>query len=464
MIFLVPIALIGWIPLVICLFMMLPPRRAVIVSFLLAWLFLPMAGFSIAGLPDYTKMSATCVGVLLGAALFDADRLLAFRPRWVDLPIVIFCVVPFFSSITTGLGAYDGASTVLRQSVAWGLPYLIGRVYFSDLDGIRELAIGMFIGGLVYVPLCWIEIRMSPQLHMWVYGYHQHSFLQTMRFGGYRPMVFMQHGLMVSMWMALTALIGCALWWSRSLTSLWGIPMFVLLLLLAGTALLCKSSYAILLLFAGAAALMLTNLLRTRLFVIALLLFPPTFIALRASLVFDGMALVEMVNNTLGEERAHSIYTRVSNENELSQRALDRPVFGWGTWGDARVKDEEGKNSGIIDSLWIIVIGQQGLVGLVALITMLLLPMCLVLYDYPPASWAHPRVAPIAALGLLLVLYMFDHLMNAMVNPIFMLACGAVSSAHLWAAAQRKMAAAYAQAQMAARRNPRFGMPRPQPA
>ena len=31
---------------------------------------------------------------------------------------------------------------------------------------------------------------------------------------------------------------------------------------------------------------------------------------------------------------------------------------------------------------------------------------------------------------MMVSLYMFDHLMNGMVNPIFMLACGAVGSAH----------------------------------
>jgi hypothetical protein len=31
---------------------------------------------------------------------------------------------------------------------------------------------------------------------------------------------------------------------------------------------------------------------------------------------------------------------------------------------------------------------------------------------------------------MIVALYMFDHLMNGMVNPIFMLASGAVASAH----------------------------------
>ena len=57
--FLVPLTLFGWIPFVLALFALLPPRRAVVTAFLAAWLFLPMAGYGVKGLPDYTKMSAT---------------------------------------------------------------------------------------------------------------------------------------------------------------------------------------------------------------------------------------------------------------------------------------------------------------------------------------------------------------------------------------------------------------------
>lgn len=449
----------GWIPLVILLFAMLPPRRAVIAAFLIAWLFLPIYKFQIAGLPDYTKMSATCAGVLLGAALFDADRLLSFRLKWVDLPIAIYCGCAFFSSLANGLGAYDGCSIVLRHSVAWGMPYLIGRVYFTDLDAVRELAIGMFIGGLVYVPLCWIEMRLSPQLHLWVYGYHQHSFLQSVRFGGYRPMVFMEHGLMVSMWMSLTTLIGLALWRSKSVTQLWNIPMYVLVPTLGLTALMCKSSYAVLLLAAGIAALVMSTMLRTKTLIILLLIFPPIFIGLRATRVFDGLKLVDFVEKTMGEERAQSVYTRVSNENALSTKALQQPVFGYGTWGGARIHTDKSDAAGVIDSLWIITLGQQGIVGLIGLLSMLLLPIVLVMIDFKPAMWMHPRVAPAVAMGLLLVMYMYDHLMNAMINPIFMLGCGALSATHLWAVAQKRLAANAAQQRVAAQRGPRFAMP-----
>src|SRR6476646_6522966 len=95
---------IAWVLTILLLFASLPPRRAVIVS--------------------------TMYGLLLGAVLFDTRSVLAFRPRWFDLPMAIWCLVPFGSSVTNGLGAYDGGSGVLDQLVRWGIAYFIGRIYF----------------------------------------------------------------------------------------------------------------------------------------------------------------------------------------------------------------------------------------------------------------------------------------------------------------------------------------------
>jgi hypothetical protein len=469
---LVSLALFGWIPVVFLLFMLLPPRRAVIAAFLLAWLFLPMAGFKIAGLPDYTKMSATCFGVLLAAAVFDADRLLSFRYRWFDVPVTIYCLSPFVTSVVNGLGAYDGMSMVILQVVTWGLPYFIGRVYFADLDGVRELALGMVVGGLIYVPLCWFEIRMSPQLHRMIYGYHQHSFIQQIRFGGYRPMVFMQHGLMVAMWMALTGLIALWLWRSRTFTKVAGMPAWLLVPCLLLTALLCKSSYAILLMIGGIGVLYATTLIRSRIFIYMLLCVAPIFMATRATGVWSGQWMIDFAEKNFGADRAQSIWTRVINDNALAAKAMERPVWGWGGWGRARDYNELGKTA-TTDALWIITLGNAGIVGLAGLTLMLLLPILLAMHDFPIATWSYPRVAPVIALALVLVLYMLDHLMNGMVNPIFMLATGSLGSMHAWATqhlrggmaipAQQQpqhQASRYAAAQI---RPPGLNLPRPRP-
>ena len=61
----------------------------------------------------------------------------------------------------------------------WGVPYLIGRFYFNDAAGTRDLALGLLLGGILYLPFCLFEIRMSPVLHTTLYGLHPASIYQT---------------------------------------------------------------------------------------------------------------------------------------------------------------------------------------------------------------------------------------------------------------------------------------------
>src|ERR1043165_9938399 len=215
------IVMLAWIPAVLILFAVLPPQRAVIVAFLGAWLFLPMVTYDLPYIPDYTKMSASCAGIFLGALIFDAKRLLRFSPSWVDLPVVLMSVCPFMSSMFNGLGLWDGVSAAMNHFVAWGMPYFIGRIYFNGAKAIRELAIGMFVGGLLYVPLCLFEMRMSPRLHQMVYGFAAREI--QMRFGGWRPNVFMDGGLQVGLWMTAASLIGIWLRKTGALKKLWGL-------------------------------------------------------------------------------------------------------------------------------------------------------------------------------------------------------------------------------------------------
>ena len=424
---LVPIMMFGWIPIVIGLFSKLPPRRAVISAFLFAWLFLPMASYPISGLPDYTKMSATCCGIFISAALFDAQRLLSFKFRIIDLPMIMWCLCPIASSLSNGLGLYDGVSTALTQTVTWGFPYFIGRIYFSDLDSLQEYAIGIFIGGLIYTPFCWYEIRMSPQLHNMFYGFMQHDFSQTYRYGGWRPMVFMQHGLMVGAWMVSGSLIGLWLWISGTIKQIWGIPIKWLVLFLICTAVMCKSTGAVALFIMGAGILFMTKVFKKKIMVICLLLIPVLYLSTRAPGFWDGDNLALFAYNNFDEDRAISLYTRFDNENILREKARLRPVFGWGGWGRNRVYNEEGIDITVTDSLWIIIFGTTGLVGLSSLTTAILLPMMVLMRRYPVKEWFQPQLASVTVLAVLLGLYMVDNLLNAMINPIFMVAAGGIS-------------------------------------
>jgi hypothetical protein len=423
----VHIVMFGWIPVVIGLFSRLKPRHAVITSFLVAWLFLPNAVYPIPGFPDYSKMSATCWGIFIAAVLFDLDTLKRFRFRLMDIPMLVWCLCPIMSSLTNGYGLYDGFATALKQTVTWGFPYIIGRVYFTSLESLKELAIGIFIGGMVYVPLCLFESRMSPQLHYLVYGFYQHTFSQTYRWGGWRPMVFLSHGLMLAVWMMSASVIGMWLWATgvikeyKGLAMKWMVPVLVL------TSLWCKSTAAIIYLFLAIAFLFLSRRIKKPVFLIILVAIPLFYLPTRATGLWTGQDVVSFIADYVSEERAASLNFRFKNENMLSEKALVQPLFGWASWGKAHVYDEEGKDITVTDGLWIIAFGNHGLVGLVSMTLSILLPVFLFLRYYPAGSWGDPLVAPAAALSMLLAIYMVDNLLNAMVNPIFIVVAGGIS-------------------------------------
>jgi len=430
---LVPITMFGWIPVVFIIFAVLPPRRAVITSFLAAWLFLPMAAYDLPYLPPYTKLTATSMGVMFAILVFDHKRLSAFRLQWVDLPMVVWCVCPFVTSLLNDLGVYDGVSQVVRQVTTWGVPYFIGRLYFSDRQGLQELAIGLFIGGLIYVPFCLWEVRMSPRLHRIIYDFRQHAFSQTWRGNGYRPMVFMQHGLAVGMFMASAAVVGVWLWKARTVRQIWGVPMSVLVLSVVITMLLCKSMLATALMVTGIGLALAAPIVRSRLPVLILLLFPLFYIASRSTGLWSGQQLLTTAALVGNSQRAASLQTRLTSEKHLVAKAWKRPIFGWGGFSRSLIKSDDGRDlvrteagreRAIPDGLWIIAFGQYGLIGLVSMTLMILLPPILMLMRHPMSQWLHPSLAPMSAMAIMMNLYMIDCLMNALVNPIFMLACG----------------------------------------
>ncbi|GAB6060083.1 hypothetical protein [Desulfonatronum parangueonense] len=429
----IPVAMFGWLPFSIWLFSKLQARHAVIAGFLLSWMFLPQYSYNFSGIPDYTKVSAMSYGVLLGTLFFNSEAFSRFRPHVLDLPLVIWCVIPFFTSLSNGLGAYDGLSTTLARSTMWGLPYFIGRLYFYNRQALTELAFGIFLGGLIYIPFCLWEVVMSPRLHRIVYGFHPHSFGQTKRGGGWRPVVFMEHGLMVAMWMVTAWLSGYQLWKSGWLgrkfprwKQLWG-PVVLGLLV---TVVLCKSTGALGLLVFGVFVLYLVQLTRWALPMKIVLLLPILYVLARGSGYWDAQNLIDAAGRIASEDRTASLAYRLQNENILSDRALERAWLGWGEWGRSFVRDEDGRAISVPDGLWILAFGQNGIVGLSALLVTLLLPPLLFLIRYPPRRWRDPPVAAMTSLPLLMGLFTIDSLFNAMFNPLILILAGGLTG--LW--------------------------------
>ncbi|HEY9650436.1 MAG TPA: O-antigen ligase domain-containing protein, partial [Coleofasciculaceae cyanobacterium] len=317
------LALLSWIPIVIYIFRRFPPQRALIISFIAAWLFLPAASFSLPGIPDLTKMSATCYGILLATIIYDIGRFKSLKLGWLDWPMLIWCLCPFASSIANGLGAYDGLSSALDQTVTWGFPYFLGRLYLSNLDGLRQLAIGIFIGGLLYVPLCLLENIISPQLHRIIYGFYGHGsgISQAYRYGGWRPMVFMSHGLMVGVWMMSATLIGIWLWRTGIIKQVWGIPISWLVGVLLITFILARSTGAYTLLLLGLVILFVARWLHVALPLLLLIAGMTGYLYISADGTFSSDQIVSITAELTNEERAQSLEFRLQNEEMLGEKA-----------------------------------------------------------------------------------------------------------------------------------------------
>lgn len=426
---LVPITLFGWVPCVMLLFLWLPPRRAVIAAFIGGWLFLPAATFHLPGIPDYSKMAATCAGVLLAALIFDTDRLLSFRPKWFDVPMLVWCLCPFATNASENIEVYDSLSWSVNQVITWGMPYFIGRVYFTDAESVRELAIGFFISGLIYIPICLFEIRMSPQLSKWLYGFD--AGFSGQRLGGWRPTGLMASGLMLGMWMTAASLCAVWLWYTGSLKRLGRYKAGTLALALVVVTVLCKSTGALVLLMGGLGILWTIRYARVAFLYLLLCVIPIAYPIIRAGGMWDGSQAVAWAKNAVGEDRAKSLRFRFKNEDILSEKALKRAMWGWGRFGRSRVFDENGKDISTTDGLWIITLGQSGIVGLAAVTAIFLVPGIRFWWRTKAADWSDPSFAAVGAFSVILALYAIDNILNAMLNPVITVCMGAVSAASL---------------------------------
>lgn len=425
----VPIALFGIAPVALLLCGSLRPRAGILATLLVGWLFLPEERLAVVGIPDYDKLVATNLAMLLGCLAFHPRTLFTYRPSWVDLPMALWCLAPSFSSLTNDLGAYDAVSVGVRQVLVWAIPYVIGRTYFNNAEALRDVAIAVVVGGLVYIPFCLAEVRLSPQLNSWVYGFHQNQFWRNVRFGGYRPVVFMQSGLMVGTWMATSTVV--AFWcWVTGRPRLLGVPWQVVIVALLATTILCKALYAILLLVVALGLLLIMRGGRTLAPLALLLLCVPTYMVARSTQTVQTETFSSIAAPLFGADRALSLQARLEQEDALLRHVSDRPLFGWGGWRRSWPVDPytgEYELRGL-DGLWTIVLGENGMYGLFTMFAMLLFPVVLVLARFKASDLNRDDYGATAALAVSLLLFCCDCLLNGMLNPFYLLVAGGLAS------------------------------------
>ena len=261
---------------------------------------------------------------------------------------------------------------------------------------------------------------MSPKLSLMIYGFFPHSFLQHVRSGGYRPVVFLHHGLWLAIFMAGTVLAAFALYRAQKdarkgtyfLAALWllfilfmcrSLGAFAITLLILPVILFCNSRIQVV--FAAIIAGVI-------------LLYP--------SLRGAGIIPVDQVNRlaaSISEERSASFRYRLTNEEILLEKANRRPFFGWGGWGRSLIYNEEGRMTSTADGMWVIVIGRDGWVGYICRFGLFCAPIIILALRRRKYT-LHPETA---GLGLIMVAYMIDLIPNASLTPMTWLIAGALA-------------------------------------
>ena len=422
------IALFSWPVVSIVLFKHLRVPVAVLMTILAGYLLLPSAfEIAIPILPDLDKktvpaMCALGLGLLFAAQVKDDHIRPGILPQSITARVLLVILI-FASALTVltntdvtvdngnvlpALRTYDAMSYMLSAATAV-IPLLLGRKFLGHPDMQRFALKALCISALLYSLPALIEIRLSPQLHTWVYGYFQHSFAQHVRADGYRPIVFLTHGLRLGIFLCICIVATMVL---ARISK--GVRMPYML---AGLYLL-----AILVLSKNLGALILAVLF------VPVVFFLPRRLQMLAALgvcaVFliypvarsSGLIPIDWILNTvtaISPDRAYSFEFRINTEEELLAKAAERPLFGWGGWGRSLTYDPWG-NSAIADGTWIIILGLYGWFGYLAQFGLIALPILQLQAWFKQLNVGHETTA----LAVILACNMVDLLPNSSLTPL----------------------------------------------
>jgi hypothetical protein len=430
------LALLLIVPATIWAFAALSPHRAVLAVLLGSVLFLPeLANFDAPLIPPMDKRSIPALCMLVAVLFTARNELRTSRVgRGIDLLMGLLLIgivgttlgnrdqLVYGKATLQGYALHDTLSESVRAILGTLAPFLLGRTLFRNSQNAEDLLRGLVVAGLIYSPFVLLEVRLSPQLHGWVYGYGQHSFAQTVRSGGWRPMVFMAHGLALALFVCACSLAAWTM--SRARLAIFGWPAKYFAVWLSVLLVLVNSLGA---LVYGLVATPLIWLIkpRTQLVIAAsLAVATALYPVARATEVFPTQALVDF-SATIDHERAASLKFRFDNEDLLLEKALERPWFGWGGNARYRVINEQGIDVSVTDGAWIILLGAYGIVGFSARFALLLLPIIMALRQVGRMN--SERQVILAGIALMATIYTVDLLPNGLFNELPLFLSGVVA-------------------------------------
>ncbi len=420
-------ALLAWLPFRFC-----RPAVAVAIVFFGGWILLPVGHYApgsaearfpfwITGLAVPSDMLLTKAWVapaaaLLGAVVFDGATLRRFRAGWVDLPIAAWCAWPVVQSVlhafaTGAVARPPGWLSSLYLVGCWGLPWLLGRMYFATPDGQRLLALAMTASAIACLPFSVIEGVVGPTLYDHAYETHPLGTDGIDRYLGFRPLGFFEDGNQFGIWISLSAL--AALWLALAIRDdRFRARRRAAAAVVVAMALAAQSLGALLMLAIGAAFLSMCRFLRPRATAIALLV----CLGLGGVIYVSGIVPVMRIgrDTAIGREVVDAFRSvgrgsftwRISQDQKLLADARENTVIGSATWDWWRSKGTRPWG------LSMLLLGQFGLVGLALAFGSLLWPALRVAWRAPRASGWRPEALPLM-LATIVVMAALDGLLNS---------------------------------------------------
>ena len=432
--------LLSWPVIVAILFSRLDRQQALIWSIFAGYLLLPpLVEIDLPVFPGLNKAMVPALAAAVMIYLVQRDPV----PRedapppmggFITLLIAMNFVGPLLTSMTNPDGLIDGINyrppVALSQGVAnmmlvgmQLLPFLMGYKILWNARGAQLWVRSLILGVLWYTIPMLIELRLSPQMNVWVYGFFQHDFIQTIRYGGFRPIVFLQHPLWVAL-LTMTAFLG-AIAMARNDRSRRNI---LIALYLGVIVVLCKSAGALL---QAMMAAPLVAFARPRTMVLAAAIVAGiafSYPTLRTTSWMPLQGIVD-VAMSISPERGRSLEFRLMNEEALLERAMERPLFGWGGWGRSLFYDPySGRLASVPDGQWVIWIGSNGIFGYLAQFLLLLAPIFAMWRAMPRGRGAAqgPDFVVLGTGSLMLAMNLLDLIPNATITPLTWLTAGAL--------------------------------------
>jgi hypothetical protein len=429
------IAILAWPIVSIAFYRVWSPVEATVWTILAALLLLP-SGFAIKlpMIPAFDKSSIPNVCIFIGCLfLMPHRRRQSPGLGLVELLALMLVAGPVVTSVFNndtivigervlpGVGYYDGISALLGQFLIF-IPFLLGRRVFQNPEDTETTMRCLVIAGLFYSLPILLEVRLSPQLSNWIYGFFSSGFNTEVRYGGFRPVVFMQNGLALAFFEMTTLLAALAIWRVGERITPWPNPGPTAYLGIM--VILCKSGGALIYAIFGGFFVRCVKPKQQLRLALLLACVGLSYPILRITDFFPDRLLIQIAES-VDEERAQSLQVRFDQERKLLDHASERFFFGWGRYGRNRVYEESGKDSSITDGEWIETVGQFGLIGFLAEFGLLAWPVFRAVTAFKFVRTQRDQIF-LATLAVLVALGIIEQLPNASISSWSWLLAGSL--------------------------------------